>query len=177
MICPTPDLSPEQAQAIADSLDWRALPRAFYDNPYPVYDALRRNTPVRCMPDGSWLLTRYDDVVAVYRNAQVFSADKKVEFGAKYGVGSPLFTHHTTSLVFNDPPLHTRVRQLIMGALTRRAIADMTPALTQWVDHLLDRLEARGQGDLIEDFASAIPIEIIGNLLGVPADERGPLRQ
>ena len=177
MICPTPDLPLEQAQAIAQTLDLRALPRAFYDNPYPVYDALRRDTPVRRMPDGSWLLTRYDDVVAVYRNAQVFSADKKVEFGAKYGVGSPLFTHHTTSLVFNDPPLHTRVRQLIMGALTRRAIADMTPALTQWVDHLLDRLEARGQGDLIEDFASAIPIEIIGNLLGVPADERGPLRQ
>lgn len=177
MICPTPELDDAQAQAIAASLDLRALPRAFYDNPYPVYDLLRRDTPVRRMPDGSWFLTRYEDVVAVYRNAQVFSADKKVEFGAKYGEGSPLFNHHTTSLVFNDPPFHTRVRQLMMGALTRRAIADMAPGLTQWVDHLLDRLEDRGQGDLIEDFASAIPIEIIGNLLGVPPDERGPLRQ
>ena len=176
MIRPTPELGSAQAQAIADTLDLRALPRAFCDNPYPVYDVLRRDTPLRQMPDGSWFLTRYEDVVAVYRQAQVFSADKKVEFGAKYGVGSPLYEHHTTSLVFNDPPLHTRVRQLIMGALTRRAIADMTPGLTQWVDHLLDRLETRGHGDLIEDFASAIPIEIIGNLLGVPHGERGPLR-
>jgi cytochrome P450 len=176
VIRPTPEIDKAQAQAIATSLDLRTLPRAFYDNPYPVYDLLRRDTPVRRMPDGSWLLTRYDDVVAVYRNAQVFSADKKVEFGAKYGVGSPLYNHHTTSLVFNDPPLHTRVRQLIMGALTRRAITDMAPGLTQWVDHLLDRLDTRGHGDLIEDFASAIPIEIIGNLLGVPHGERGPLR-
>jgi cytochrome P450 len=100
-----------------------------------------------------------------------------VEFSPKYGADSPLFEHHTTSLVFNDPPLHTRVRQLIMGALTRRAIADLQPALEQWIDHLLDTMQARGAGDLIEDFASAIPIEVIGNLLGVPHDERGPLRR
>ena len=81
------------------------------------------------MPDGSWFLTRYADLVAVYRDAQAFSSDKKVEFTPKYGAGSPLLEHHTTSLVFNDPPLHTRVRKLIMGALTRRAIADMEPGL------------------------------------------------
>jgi cytochrome P450 len=78
--------------------------------------------------------------------------------------------------VFNDPPLHTRVRRLIMGALTRRAIAEMEPGLVQLVDQLLDDLQARGGGDLIEDFASAIPVEIIGNLLDVPHAERGPLR-
>jgi hypothetical protein len=53
-----------------------------------------------------------------------------------------------TSLVFNDPPLHTRVRKLIMGALTRRAIADMEPGLVQLVDGLLDAIEAKGGGDL-----------------------------
>jgi cytochrome P450 len=87
-----------------------------------------------------------------------------------------LFEHHTSSLVFNDPPLHTRVRRIIMGALTRRAIDGMAPGLIALVDSLLDRLEARGGGDLIEDFASAIPVEIIGNLLGVPHAEREPLR-
>jgi cytochrome P450 len=68
------------------------------------------------------------------------------------------------------------VRKLIMGALTRRAIADLEPGLTALVDRLLDHIEAQGGGDLIEDFAAAIPVEIIGNLLGVPHDERGPLR-
>jgi hypothetical protein len=128
------------------------------------------------MPDGSWFLTRYADLVAVYRDAHAFSSDKKVEFTPKYGAGSPLLAHHTTSLVFNDPPLHTRVRKLMMGALTRRAIAEMEPGLVQLVDRLLDRIERQGGGDLVEDFAAAIPVEIIGNLLGVPHAQRGPLR-
>jgi cytochrome P450 len=172
----TPAMASERAQAIAAAFDLRALPADFLANPYPVYDALRENDPVRQMPDGSVFLTRYADLVAVYRDAQTFSSDKQVEFAPKYGAGSPLFQHHTTSLVFNDPPLHTRVRKLIMGALTRRAIADMEPGLITLVDGLLDRMVAQGGGDLIEDFASAIPVEIIGNLLGVPHPQRGPLR-
>lgn len=172
----TPPMTPERAAAIASTFDLRALPPDFLANPYPVYAALREREPVRAMPDGSWFLTRHADLVAVYRDAATFSSDKHVEFAPKYGTDSPLYEHHTTSLVFNDPPLHTRVRKLIMGALTRRAIADVEPGLVALVDRLLDAIEARGQGDLIEDYAAAIPVEIIGNLLAVPHDERGPLR-
>ncbi len=172
----TPPMNPERAAEIAAGFDLRALPADFYANPYPVYARLRQTEPVRRMPDGSYFLTRYADLVTVYRDAQTFSSDKKIEFTPKYGAGAPLLEHHTTSLVFNDPPLHTRVRKLIMGALTRRAIAEMEPGLVTLVDGLLDRIEARGGGDLIEDFAAAIPVEIIGNLLGVPHADRGPLR-
>lgn len=172
----TPPMSAERAHEIAAGFDLRALPADFLANPYPVYAALRETEPVRRMPDGSLFLTRHADLMAVYRDAAVFSSDKHVEFAPKYGVESPLYEHHTTSLVFNDPPLHTRVRKLIMGALTRRAIADMEPGLIALVDQLLDRIEAQGGGDLIEDFAAAIPVEIIGNLLGVPHADRGPLR-
>src|SRR2546428_160151 len=83
---------------------------------------------------------------------------------AKYGA-SPLFEHHTTSLVFNDPPLHTRVRRAILGALSQRHVAAMEAALVARVDKLLDAMAARRDVDLIEDFAAAIPIEVIGNLL------------
>ena len=93
----------------------------------------------------------------------------------KYG-DSLLYEHHTTSLVFNDPPAHTRVRRLIMGALSPRAIAEMEPDLIRLVDRLLDGLAAKGEVELIEDFASAIPIQVIGNLLDVPMEEREPLR-
>ena len=172
----TPPMTLDRASAIAASFDLRALPPDFYANPYPVYSHLRATEPVKRMPDGSVFLTRYADLLAVYRDAHTFSSDKKVEFTPKYGAGSPLLEHHTTSLVFNDPPLHTRVRKLIMGALTRRAIADMEPGLVKLVDTLLDRIAAQGGGDLVEDFASAIPVEIIGNLLGVPHADRGPLR-
>ncbi len=176
-------MSLRRAREIAASFDLRALPDDFYANPYPVYDALRQHEPVRRMPDGSWFLTRYADLVAVYRDAQTFSSDKRVEFGPKYnhapfngGNPSPLFEHHTNSLVFNDPPLHSRVRKLIMGALSRRAIDGLEPGLVTLVDGLLDTIAAKGGGDLIEDFASSIPVEIIGNLLGVPPADRGPLR-
>jgi cytochrome P450 len=172
----TPFMSEVRAQAIAQQFDLRALPSDFLANPYPVYRYLREHEPLRRMPDGSVLLTRYADLVQVYRNAQTFSSDKHVEFAPKYGAQSALYEHHTTSLVFNDPPLHTRVRKALMVALTRRAVADMEAGLTQLVDGLLDTLAANGGGDLIENFASAIPVEIIGNLLGVPHAERGPLR-
>jgi hypothetical protein len=172
----TPAMTLERAQSIAADFDLRALPSDFLANPYPVYDALRQNEPVRRMPDGSYFLTRHADLLAVYRDAATFSSDKQVEFAPKYGASSPLYQHHTTSLVFNDPPRHTRVRKLIMGALTRRAIADMEPGLVVLVDSLLDRIAGQGGGDLIEDFASAIPVQVIGNLLGVPHVERGPLR-
>ncbi len=172
----TPPMAPSRAREIATGFDLRALPADFYANPYPVYDLLRETEPIKRMPDGSYFLTRYADLVDVYRDAQTFSSDKKVEFTPKYGAGSPLLQHHTTSLVFNDPPLHTRVRKLIMGALTRRAIAEMEPGLVALVESLLDAIAAKGGGDLIEDFASAIPVEIIGNLLGVPHEDRAPLR-
>ena len=172
----TPPMSAGRAREIAATFDLRALPPDFLANPFPVYAALREQEPVRRMPDGSLFLTRHADLVTVYRDAAVFSSDKHVEFAPKYGVDSALYEHHTTSLVFNDPPLHTRVRKLIMGALTRRAIADMEPGLVTLVDQLLDRIEAQGGGDLIDDFAAAIPVEIIGNLLGVPHEDRAPLR-
>ncbi|MGY3491757.1 cytochrome P450 [Bradyrhizobium sp. USDA 4502] len=122
-----------------------------------------------------YFLTRYDDLIAAYKNTKAFSSDKKKEFLPKYG-NSLLYEHHTTSLVFNDPPAHTRVRRLIMGALSPRAIAGMEPDLIALVDSLLDRIETRDRFELIGDFASAIPVEVIGNLLDVPHDEREPLR-
>jgi hypothetical protein len=69
------------------------------------------------------------------------------------------------------------VRRLIMGALSPRAIAGMEGDLIKLVDGLIDALAAKGNFDLIDDFAAAIPIEVIGNLLDVPHDEREPLRE
>jgi cytochrome P450 len=164
-----------EAAEAARAFDLKRLPGDFIDDPYPYYRALREHDPVHRMPDGSYIITRYDDCETLYKDAKTYSSDKKVEFFPKYG-NAPLFEHHTTSLVFNDPPLHTHVRRAIAGALSPRAIAEMEGGLIELVDRLLALLESKGRVDLIEDFASAIPIEIIGNLLGVPHEERGPLR-
>src|ERR1700741_239450 len=163
------------ARELAATFDLERLTPEFYANPYPTYRALRENAPVKRLPNGAYFLTRYDDLVTAYKTPRAFSSDKKKEFLPKYG-NSLLYEHHTTSLVFNDPPSHTRVRRLIMGALSPRAIAEMEPALIALVDGLLDRIAAKDRFELIGDFASAIPVEVIGNLLDVPHDERGPLR-
>ena len=165
----------ENPRTVAEQFDLQQLPPGFHDNPYPVYLALREHVPIKLMPDGSYFLTRYDDLIAIYKNPKVFSSDKQREFKPKFG-DSLLYEHHTTSLVFSDPPLHTRVRKLISGALTPRAIAGMEGGLIRLVDQLLDQMQDKSQPDLIEDFASAIPVEVIGNLLDVPLQDRGPLR-
>ena len=160
--------------ARANAFDLRRIDAGFLATPYPTYALLRTHDPMHIGPDGSYFLTRYDDVMAVYRDKR-FSSDKKAEFGPKFG-DSPLYTHHTTSLVFNDPPLHTRVRKLLAPAFTPRALHTLQPRFVSLVDGLLDAAEAKGAMDLIGGFAAALPVEIIGDMLGVPRAERHPLR-
>jgi cytochrome P450 len=166
----------DEARANAEAFDLNRLNAGFYENPYAIYAALRTFDPVHRCPDGSYLLSRYADVDQIYRDRSGFSSEKKAVFGPKFGTDSPLYEHHTTSLVFNDPPYHTRVRRQIVGALTPNALRALEPGVTALVDRLLRRLQERQRFDLIEDFAAAIPVEVIGNLLRVPREERGPLR-
>ena len=161
--------------SFAENFELTALPKGFADDPFPVYRALLEHVPVKRFADGSVMLSRWEDLDRVYRDTKTFSSDKKIEFLPKYGK-SPLYEHHTTSLVFNDPPLHTRVRRIMVGAMTPKAIAAMEPGLIALVDRLLDGLAGKGEADLIEDFAAAIPVEVIGNLFDIPHEERGPLR-
>jgi cytochrome P450 len=146
----------------------------FIDDPYPTYAALRRQDPVHELGPGQWLLLSHADVSIAYRSPAA-SSDKRREFGPRFGE-SPLFEHHTTSLVFNDAPLHTRVRRLLMGALNQRAIQRMEGGVAALVDGLLGRMAGHEEVDLIEDFAAQIPVEVIGNLLEVPRADRAPLR-
>jgi len=152
-------------------------PEGFVTDPFPVYDALLAHAPVLRQPDGSVVICRHADLDRIYRDTTLYSSDKKALFGPIFGVDTPLYEHHTTSLVFSDPPLHTRVRKIMTSALAPRTLARMEPGLIATVDYLMDAMVARGgEVDLIEDFASSIPIQIIGNLLDVPMEERGPLR-
>ncbi len=166
-------MTSERAAALA--FDLRALPDDFYENPFPAYHGLRRWDPVHRCPDGSYFLTRYDDVVTAYQDHHRFSSDKRVEFAPKFGE-APLYEHHTTSVVFRDPPDHTRIRRLFAPAFTPKALAALEPRVVRLVDSLLDAAAARGGMDVVEDFAAALPIQLIGDMLGVPPDERGPLR-
>lgn len=155
-------------------LDLQNLPEGFDENPFPHYDRLLAEAPICPQPDGSILLSRHADLERIYKDTATFTSDKRIVFKPKFGADSPLYEHHTTSLVFNDPPLHTRVRRIMSAALTPRAIHRLEPGLIATVDALLDNLPQ--DADLIEDFAAQIPIQIIGNLLDIPLADRAPLR-
>jgi hypothetical protein len=163
------------ARAVAATFDLKQLSADFLDDPYPTYRALRQFDPLHRMPDGSYFLSRYDDCFAVYREAAIWSSDKKVDFRPNFA-DSLLYEHHTTSLVFNDPPYHTRVRKLLAPAFTPRALSALQDRIEHLVDRLLQSAADKGEIDLIADFASAIPVQLIGDMLGIPQDERGPLR-
>ena len=157
------------------AFDIKRLDASFLNDPFPVYRALREHDPIHRMQDGSYFLTRYDDCAAVYRDPATWSSDKKVDFRPNLG-NTSLYEHHTTSLVFNDPPYHNRVRKLLAPAFTPRALKALQPRIEALVDRLLDRAAVRGEIDLIGDFAAAIPLQLIGDMLGVPDGEREPLR-
>jgi cytochrome P450 len=154
-------------------------PAGFIDDPFPWYAALREVDPIHRCPDGSYLVSRYDDCMQVYRNSN-FSSDKRRLFEPKFGA-TPLFSHHTTSLVFNDPPYHTRVRASLAEALKPRTIEPTIAVLERVVARLLDELAERFAGgsdvDLIEHYASRVPVEIISSLLTVPEEDRNNLRR
>ncbi len=158
----------------AASFDINSIDSGFIENPYPILELLRENDPVHWNPDGSLFLTRYRDIQRVYQDRSMIS-DKREIFKKKFG-DSALYNHHTTSLVFNDPPYHTTVRKLLTGAFTPRKLAEMEPLIEEIVDKLLDELEDKREFDFVSEFAMRLPTEIISFMLGVPEAYRERLR-
>lgn len=158
----------------AKSFDLNGIGPDFINNPYPMLKRLREHDPLHINPDGSVYLTRYEDVQKVYQDKTMIS-DKQVPFAEKFGQG-PLYDHHTTSLIFNDPPYHTTVRKLLATAFTPRKLAEMEPLIGSIVDDLLDELDGAGDVDFVTAFASRLPTEVISFMLGVPREHRERLR-
>jgi cytochrome P450 len=161
----------EAGADIAATFDVGALDREFYENPYPVFHALRRHAPVHRMANGALFLTRHADLDAIYHDPVLFSSDKTVDFRKTMGETS-LYEHHTTSLVFNDPPGHTRVRKRLAPAFTPRALRALETRVEEVVAASLDEVAEMGAFDLLHDFAMKLPVELIGDMLGVPRADR-----
>ena len=159
---------------IARDFDLNAISPLFIENPYPTLDMLRQESPVHENSDGSVYLTRYQDCLAVYRSRDMLS-DKNEAFGEKFGQ-CPLLEHHTTSLIFNDPPYHTVVRKLISGAFTPRKLREMEALIETIVDDLLDTIAEENTIDMVADFGTILPTEIISFMLGIPKGFRQKLR-
>jgi cytochrome P450 len=137
----------------------------FVDDPYPTYRRMRDEDPVHFSERlGAWMVTRYEDVDAVFRDL-TFSSDRSKANKFK---GAP----STLRSVGSDPPEHTVVRGTITGTLTTSVIESVRPRVAALVDELLDRLAGRDEFDLISDFAYPLPITVIADLFAVPEEDR-----
>ena len=158
-----------------ESFDLYNPPSDFINNVYKYYNLLREKSPIHKNSDGSYILTRYKDLVGVYRNFKVWSSDKRTEFGAKFG-SSPLFEHHTTSVVFVDPPDHTRIRKIFQQAFTPKSILGLEKNINKLVDSYLVMMHAKKKFDFVSDFSFRLPVDVVCSVLGVPSEDRHLIR-
>jgi cytochrome P450 len=148
----------------------------FHANPYPFYHRLRTEAPVHWSPMGLWVLTRYDDVVTALRDPRFGRAGFEPLLDAVYGDGI-VTGELPPSMLFRDPPDHTRLRSLVSRAFTPRVVEGMRPHIRELVDGLLGRVEGAGAMDVIADLAYPLPVRVIGEMLGVPPGDSDTIRQ
>lgn len=133
-------------------------------NPYPTYQRLRERDPVHRMRlVNAWVLTRYEDVQAVLQDHHRFSNQEA-------GAGDREYTKDRSMLDL-DPPDHTRLRSLVSKAFTPRSVAALGPRIEKIVEGLLDEVSGEDRFDLIDSFAFPLPIIVIAEMLGVPAED------
>jgi cytochrome P450 len=149
------------------SLRFELTSRDFLADPYPSYAALRGEPGLRVHagPLGEWVpVARYDDVVRVLRTPEVFSSRAMV----LPGQAGP-----DTSLIGHDPPVHTRLRNIVNRGFTPRRVTALEGAISQRVGELFRAFERRGQVELIGDLAAVLPVIVIAELVGLdPATHR-----
>jgi cytochrome P450 len=141
---------------------------AFVADPYPTYSRLRAEDPVHHSPLGFWVLTRYEDVVGILRDARFAKEPMIAAVAARLGVNPATIG---VSMLDRDPPDHTRLRGLASKAFTPRVVEALRPRIQAIVDGLLDDVERAGSMDLIEEFAYPIPVNVICEMLGVPVED------
>jgi len=139
--------------------------------PHELFRRLRDESPVRFLPEpdgpGFWAVTRYDDVVAVSRDATTFTSAPRVF------IQDPDDAVGDEHLLINiDPPRHTKLRKIVNRGFTPRQVAVLEPRVRAIVVGLLDAAQARGEFDLVSDISVELPLQVIAELVGVPHEDR-----
>jgi cytochrome P450 len=152
-------------------------------DPYEIYRALRAEDPVHWSPMMQvWVLTRYDDVLAVLKDHPHYSSERTkaknplVQALESYRLSSgPLGT--TPTMLSIDPPAHTRMRSLVNKAFTPRVVERIRPHIGEIAESLINELPEPGRIDVVNDFSVPLPVIVIAETLGVPAHDRGKFKQ
>ncbi|MBT2457719.1 cytochrome P450 [Streptomyces sp. ISL-86] len=154
--------------------------KEFEHDPHALYDVMRSEAPVReiIAPGGTkvWLVTRYDDAKSVLTDNRL---SKNIEAGQKViqrhtdGETGMVFASELAAHMMNaDPPDHTRLRKQVNKVFTQRAVEKLGPRIDEITTELLDAMEGHDEVDLMRALAYPLPMAVICELLGVPADDQ-----
>ncbi len=152
-------------------------------DPFPLYDELREMGSGVHWSDvlGAWVVTRYDDVKSTVGNHDAFSND--TFFDGAPGVHDPEDSEHrrfigisSRQFIFQDPPMHTRIRSIFRHAFTKTAIRNWRATMEDVTDEVLSRYRPGDELDIMPQFAADIPVAVIASILGVPREKWGQLR-
>ncbi len=148
---------------------------AFFNDPYPAYHAIRDAAPAFFWEDyGFWCFARHRDVAALLRDRrfgrQILHVATREELGwPEPGAHlKPFLDIERHSLLELEPPEHTRLRNLVNRAFVSRQVERLGPRIAALANEIIDRFQARGSADLLDEFANQIPVVVIAELLGVP---------
>lgn len=144
----------------SETTDFDLESPAYYADPYRAYTDLRAQPAPHFYRD-SWLVSRYDDVAALLKETQITKRMVRAQT-------MPL----DLSMVFQDPPTHTRLRGLVNQAFTPRRLKRLDQRIFELADASIARVQRRGSMDFIAEFALPLPVTIIAEMLGVPAGDQ-----
>jgi cytochrome P450 len=165
---PTTDPQPEAKYDLVSS--------QFFADPHPTFRRMRAEDPVYWHPRlRTWFLVRYDDIQSVARDPR-FTAERADHFGrdAPPSVRDKLEMANrflSGFLLFNDPPTHTRLRNLIAKAFAPQVMEELRPFIERFVDDSIDAVRGQGRMDIIRDVARPLPSAVIARMLGIPGED------
>ena len=170
------------SQSISSTRHWYSP--EFFANPYPFFDALRKQDPLHWSePLGGWVVTGYQEVVQVLRNPADFSSVGRMA-ALLTGLSKterahfqPVIDHFSVGMIRSDPPDHTRLRRLINKAFTPRRVTESRHAIESIVNELLARWDDRREVDLVEALAFPLPASVICRMLGLPPEDSSRIHQ
>ena len=152
-------------------------------NPYPFYEQLRNQDPVHWDEElGFWVFSRYSDIDALYTDER-FSRAQGLMRGferlpeSERQIAEPVYHSFSQTVFYSDPPYHTHLRGLMNHAFTPRRVEQLRPSIQKLVDQLLDATQTKANIDLIRDLAYPLPVMVIAELLGLPAEDRDRFKQ
>jgi pimeloyl-[acyl-carrier protein] synthase len=169
----------------AEDFDRHLVSRQFIADPYSTLRRMQRDTPIYWSNSvGGWIVTRYDDIMSTFKATKDYSNEGRLGRAAAHLSASDreqlrVFGDHykTKGLLHSDPPDHTRLRKFTASAFTPSRVESTKPYIAEVTESLLDKCAQQGGMEVIDDLASALPVAVLCELMGLPASDKPLLRR